>query len=108
LIRASEPYAGFRFFKGKAERGGFSMNKPRVKLMEIDEAKGDVKDVFEDMQRVRGKGRVSNLFKGYAIWPELLRANWQRMKVVMRGGNLSRKVKESVMIAVAELNQCDY
>ncbi len=84
------------------------MNKPRVKLVEFDEAEGDVKEVFEDMERVRGKGQVSNLFKGYAIWPEFLKANWQRMKTVMRGGSLTRKLKESVMVALAELNQCDY
>ena len=84
------------------------MKRPRVRLVEIDEAEGDVKEVFEDMERVRGKGQVSNLFKGYAIWPELLKANWQRMKTVMRGGNLTRKLKESVMVALAELNQCDY
>jgi hypothetical protein len=84
------------------------VNKPRVKLIEIGDAQGDVIEVFEDMQRVRGTGRVSNLFKGYAIWPELLKVNWQRMKVVMRGGSLSRKLKESVMIALAELNRCKY
>ncbi len=84
------------------------MGNPRVKLVEIDEAEGEVKEVFDEIQKVRGKGLVSNLFKGYAIWPELLKANWQRMGVIMGGGTLSRKVKESVMIALAELNRCDY
>lgn len=84
------------------------MKSPRVKLVEIDQAQGEVKEVFEDIQRIRGEGRVSNLFKGYAISPELLKANWQRMKAIIGGGNLSRKLKESLMIALAELNRCTY
>jgi hypothetical protein len=100
----------FNLFSGPEKIGRRTpiMNKPRVKLVEIDEAKGDVMDIYEDMQRVRGKGRVSNLFKGFALWPELLKINWPRMKLVMRGGSLSRKLKESVMIALAELNRCQY
>ena len=84
------------------------MDEPRVKLVQIEDAKGEVKAVFDDMQKIRGPGRVSNLFKGYAIWPELLKVNWQRMKVVMGSGSLSRKVKESIMIALAEINRCKY
>ncbi len=85
------------------------MDSPRIKLVEIDQARGEVKEVFDDIQKIRGEGRVSNLFKGYAISPELLKANWQRMKAIMGEGSLlSRKLKESVMVALAELNQCTY
>ena len=84
------------------------MNEPRVRLVQIEDASGEVAEVFDDMQKIRGPGRVSNLFKGYAIWPELLKVNWQRMKVVMRNGSLSRKVKEAIMIALAEINRCEY
>ncbi len=81
---------------------------PRIRLIEIPEATGAVRAVFDDIQRVRGEGRVSNLFKGYAAFPELLAANWERMRVLMRGGTLSRKLKESIMIALAEINRCTY
>ncbi len=81
---------------------------PRIRLVRIAEATGPVKAVFDDIQRVRGEGRVSNLFKGYAAFPDLLAANWERMKVLMRGGTLSRKLKESIMIALAEINRCAY
>jgi len=84
------------------------MSGPRVKLVQIEDATGEVKEVYEDMQKIRGPGRVSNLFKGYAIWPELLKVNWQRMKLVMGGGSLSRKVKEAIMMALAEINRCEY
>lgn len=80
----------------------------RIRLLEIAEATGTVKAVFDGIQRVRGEGRVSNLFKGYAAFPELLAANWNRMNVLMRGGSLSRKLKESIMVALAEINRCTY
>jgi len=83
-------------------------NKPRVRLVEVDQAAGEVKEVFNEIERVRGRGRVSNLFKGYAISPDILKANWQRMKAIMGGGILSRKLKESIMIVLAEMNKCSY
>lgn len=83
-------------------------NKPRVRLVEVDQASADVKAIFDDMERVRGKGRISNLFKGYAISPDILKANWQRMKAIMGGGTLSRKLKESIMIVLADINKCTY
>ncbi len=81
---------------------------PRIRLVEVAGATGAVRAVFDDIQRVRGTGHVSNLFKGYAAFPELLAANWERMQVLMRGGTLSRKLKESIMIALAEINRCTY
>lgn len=81
---------------------------PRIGLLEIAEATGAVRSVYDDIQRARGEGHVSNLFKAYAAFPELLAANWERMKVLMRGGTLSRKLKECVMIALAEINRCTY
>jgi hypothetical protein len=84
------------------------VKNPRVRLVQSAEAQADVKEVFEDIERVRGKGRVSNLFKGYAISPAVLKANWERMKAIIGGGVLSRKLKESIMVALAELNQCTY
>ena len=80
----------------------------RIRLADTAEATGTVNAVFEDIQRVRGEGRVSNLFKGYAAFPDLLGVQWERMKVLMRGGTLSRKLKESIMIALAEINRCTY
>lgn len=84
------------------------MNQPRVKLVEMDQVQGLVKEVFDDIQQVRGPGRVSNLFKGYALVPEILKANWERSKAIMRGGRLTVKFKEAVMVALAELNRCTY
>lgn len=79
-----------------------------IRLMEIAEAPDDVRTVYDDIERVRGAGRVSNLFKGYAAHPALLRVNWERMQVLLGGGVLGRRLKEAILIALAERNRCHY
>lgn len=76
----------------------------------VDPAKADglVAKVFADVEDVRGAGRVSNLLKGYAAHPALLQANWERMKVLLANTLLSKKLKESLMLALAEINGCTY
>ena len=81
---------------------------PFVELVPIERATGARKALYDEMERVRGPGRVSNLFKAYAAFPELAQANFQRLMVLLTKGNLSVKFKEAVMTALAEANKCDY
>ena len=81
---------------------------PFIDLVPIDKATGARKELYDEMERVRGPGRVSNLFKAYAAFPELAKANFQRLMVLLTKGNLSVKFKEAVMTALAEVNKCDY
>jgi hypothetical protein len=81
---------------------------PHIQLIEIADAHGLVREVYDDIERVRGEGRVSNLLKGYAVHPELLKVNWERMKVLVSGGVLPRRLKEAVMVGLAEINNCSY
>jgi len=81
---------------------------PFVDLVPIDRATGARKALYDHIERVRGSGRVSNLFKAYAAFPELAQANFQRLMVLLTKGNLSIKFKEAVMTALAEVNKCDY
>lgn len=81
---------------------------PFIDLVPIERATGARKDLYDEMERVRGPGRVSNLFKAYAAFPELAKANFQRLMVLLTRGNLSVKFKEAVMTALAEANKCDY
>ncbi len=53
-------------------------------------------------------GMVPNLFKAYANYPPLLRANWVKTKAVMMTGALSRELKESIAVVVSSTNNCDY
>lgn len=81
---------------------------PFVDLVPVNRATGARKALYDEMERVRGPGRVSNLFKAYAAFPELAQANFQRLMVLLSKGNLSVKFKEAVMTALAEANKCDY
>jgi hypothetical protein len=79
-----------------------------IKLIPPDEADGELKALYADIERVRGAGRVSNLFRGYGAFPALARANWERLQVLLGQGTLTRKLKEAIMIAAAEVNGCTY
>ncbi len=81
---------------------------PHIKLIQPDEAEGELKALYADIERARGQGRISNLFKGYGAFPALARANFDRLQILMGQGMLSRKLKESIMMAAAEINGCDY
>jgi hypothetical protein len=52
---------------------------PFVDLVPIEKAKGARKELYDEMERVRGPGRVSNLFKAYAAFPALAKANFHRL-----------------------------
>lgn len=79
-----------------------------VELTPVEEAQGALKDLYDRIEEVRGKGKVSNLFKAYGAFPALAGANFERLQVLLGGGSLSRKLKESIMVALAEINGCDY
>ena len=80
----------------------------RIHLTPTREAQGELQALYADIQQVRGAGRVSNLFRGYGAWPALARLNWERMKVLLSQGSLSRRFKEAIMLATAEINGCSY
>ena len=81
---------------------------PFIDLVPMEQATGLRKELYDDLERVRGPGKVSNLFKAYAAFPELGIANFRRLMVLLTKGTLSVKFKEAVMTALAEVNRCDY
>jgi uncharacterized peroxidase-related enzyme len=81
---------------------------PFIDLVPVEQATGARNDLYEALERVRGKGRVSNLFKAYAAFPELGKANFERLNVLLNKGSLTKKFKEGLMTALAEVNRCDY
>ncbi len=83
-------------------------SEPFITFIPFEEATGTLKELYDDVERVRGKGRLSNLFKGYGAFPELGLANFKRLTVLLASGTLSGKLKESVMTALAVINECDY
>ena len=81
---------------------------PFIEFIPVDQATGTLKALYDDLERVRGKGRVSNLFKAYGAFPALGVANFKRLSVLLGQGTLSLKLKEAVMTALAVINHCDY
>ncbi len=81
---------------------------PFIELVPVEQASGARKALYDDLERVRGKGRVSNLFKAYAAFPELGMANFKRLGVLLGQGTLSVLLKEAVMTGLAVINHCDY
>ena len=82
--------------------------EPFIELVPVAQAQGPRKALYDELERVRGKGRVSNLFKAYAAFPQLGMANFRRLMALLGEGTLSVKFKEAVMTALAEINRCDY
>lgn len=81
---------------------------PFIDLVPVGAAEGLRKTLYEELERIRGKGRVSNLFKAYGAFPELALANLNRLMALLGKGSLTVKLKEAVMTALAEINRCDY
>lgn len=79
-----------------------------IELVPVNEAQGERKALYDELERIRGPGRVSNLFKAYSAFPQIGMANLRRLTALLGAGTLSVKFKEAVMTALAEINRCDY
>jgi uncharacterized peroxidase-related enzyme len=78
----------------------------RIGLLSAESAGGDAAAILKEIEAAFGM--VPNLFKAYAYHPPLLEANWNKVKAVMMQGNLSRKLKETIAVAVSRDNGCSY
>lgn len=78
----------------------------RIPVIKNEEISKDVQEIFSEIEKVFGK--VPNLFKTYAQFPPLLKANWGKVKAMMLQGNLSRKTKETIAVFVSKDNSCAY
>ena len=81
---------------------------PFIELVPPEHAEGERRALYGELERMRGPGQVSNLFRAYSAFPALGMANFRRLGVLLTQGKLSVKFKEGVMTALAEVNRCDY
>lgn len=79
-----------------------------VSLLRDEEAGADALAVFDDIRAKRQTDYVNNFWRALAHDPALLKATWDRAKVVMAPGALDPLVKELIYIAVSTANGCDY
>lgn len=73
-----------------------------------NEAEGKAKEVFEDIKKTFGLPFVPALFRSMALNPDYLEATWTRFKIIMGPGELTRREKEIIALAVSATNNCEY
>ena len=81
---------------------------PIFKPIEENEAKGKVKEIYEDIKSTRQITEVPNFLKSLANDPETLETTWSSIKQVMKKGALDPVVKELIYVAVSVTNGCEY
>lgn len=79
-----------------------------IKYVEESQATGLVKEIFAQIKQAYGMPFVPNLFKAMANWPAYLESFWSRSRVIMGSGQLDRKTKEIIALAVSATNGCEY
>lgn len=77
-------------------------------LMSDEEASAEALAVFNEIREVRQTEYVNNFWRSLAHDPALLRATWDRLKIVMAPGALDPLVKEMLYVAVSTANGCEY
>lgn len=77
-------------------------------LMSDEEASAVALAVFNEIREVRQTEYVNNFWRSLAHDPALLRATWDRLKIVMAPGALDPLVKEMLYVAVSTANGCEY
>jgi AhpD family alkylhydroperoxidase len=77
-------------------------------LLSDEEASPEARAVFDDIRTTRGGDFINNFWRALAHDPALLKATWERLKVVMGPGELDPLTKELIYIAVSVANSCEY
>ena len=81
---------------------------PIFKPILENEAKGKVKEVFDEIKSSRKITEVPNFWKYLANSPETLERTWNSLKQVMKKGALDPVTKELIYVAVSITNSCEY
>jgi len=79
-----------------------------VPLIEYDEARAEVRAVYDDIMTTRGTNWINNFWKALANHPPTLQRTWESVKEVMAPGALDPLTKEMLYLAVSASNGCAY
>jgi uncharacterized peroxidase-related enzyme len=80
---------------------------PHVRLIEVEEATGPLKEEYE--AAVGRAGKVFNIVKSMSLRPGVLKRSMQLYKAVMFGpSGLSRQERELLAVVVSRQNDCHY
>ena len=81
---------------------------PIFKLIEENDAKGKVKEIYDEIKTTRQIAEVPNFWKMLANDPNELDRTWNSLKEIMKKGALDPVTKELIYVAVSITNGCEY
>jgi len=81
---------------------------PIFKPISENEAKGKVKEVFDEIKSARKITEVPNFWKMLANDSNELQRTWSSLKEIMKKGALDPITKELIYVAVSITNGCEY
>ena len=80
-------------------------------ILSDEEAGAEACAVFDEIRAARGTDDINNFWRALAHDPPLLRATWERLRMVMgesREDGLDPLTKELIYVAVSVANGCEY
>ena len=81
---------------------------PIFKPIQESEAKGKVKEIYDEIKTTRQITEVPNFWKMLANDPNELGRTWNSLKDIMKKGALDPVTKELIYVAVSITNSCEY
>ena len=81
---------------------------PIFKPIQESEAKGKVKEIYDEIKSTRQITEVPNFWKMLANDPNELDRTWNSLKDIMKKGALDPVTKELIYVAVSITNSCEY
>lgn len=82
------------------------MRVERIRRIEVDETKGETREIFDLYQMERGS--VPNMFRTLAHRPDLLRTMISHFREVMKPTTVHLRLKELIAVVVSGINGCEY
>ena len=79
-----------------------------LKTISEKQAKGKVKEIYEDIKKIRKIKKIPNFWKTLANEPDTLERTWNSLQQVMKKGALDSLTKELIYVAVSITNSCEY
>jgi len=75
------------------------------KYVSINQAKGKVKEIYEDLKKERGM--VPKFYMALAADPDFLEAFYKKRNRVMRSGKINLATKRMIAFALSVINNCE-
>ena len=81
---------------------------PIFKPIQESEAEGKVKEIYDEIKKVRKITAVPNFWKNISNDPKELERTWSSLNEIMKKGALDPATKELIYVAVSITNGCEY